>query len=254
MDYVSVEEARHLPGLRLILTAGVPGPWGESAKAIFAYKGIQYVAARQDAGEPNDVLQAWTGQNSAPVAVLDDEPPRCGWLEVLMLAERIAPEPALLPSDFEQRSLVIGLSRELAGERGLAWNRRLQMLAPGMQTDDPPEGVARMANKYGYSEPELESANQRIAEAMSYFTTRLRMQQRLQSDYLVGDSVTAVDFYLANFMAMLKPLPHEVNPMPEYMRTIYEMLPEPLVPLLSEELLAHRAMMYERYISLPLEF
>ncbi len=38
MKYLSVEEAIDMPGLRLVLTAGVPGPWGESAKAILAYK------------------------------------------------------------------------------------------------------------------------------------------------------------------------------------------------------------------------
>ena len=34
MDYVEIEDARKLSGLRLVLTPGVPGPWGESAKAL----------------------------------------------------------------------------------------------------------------------------------------------------------------------------------------------------------------------------
>ncbi len=42
MKYLSVEEAIDMPGLRLVLTAGVPGPWGESAKAILAYKGLAF--------------------------------------------------------------------------------------------------------------------------------------------------------------------------------------------------------------------
>ena len=33
--WLSVEEGKALGGLRLVLTAGVPGPWGESAKACF---------------------------------------------------------------------------------------------------------------------------------------------------------------------------------------------------------------------------
>ena len=28
MDYKEVEEVRQLPGLKLVLTVGVPGPWG----------------------------------------------------------------------------------------------------------------------------------------------------------------------------------------------------------------------------------
>ncbi len=30
-EYLDVAEARDLPGLRLALTVGVPGPWGEVA-------------------------------------------------------------------------------------------------------------------------------------------------------------------------------------------------------------------------------
>jgi glutathione S-transferase len=254
MQYVSVEEARALGGLRLVLTAGVPGPWGESAKAILAHKDIDYVPVYQEAGGANDALQAWTGQNSAPVAILDDEPPRSSWLDLLLLAERLAPEKPLLPDDLEQRALIIGLSRELAGERGLAWNRRLFMIAPLMQLPEPPEMVARMGAKYGWSEAELVLAAGRIQACLEYFTTRMRMQRRLQSDYVVGAEITAVDFYLANFVAMFKPLSHAVNPMPDYMRRSYEDLPESQQAWLSEELLAHRAMMYQRHIALPLDF
>ena len=32
--WIDVETARTAPGLRLVLSAGVPGPWGESAKGI----------------------------------------------------------------------------------------------------------------------------------------------------------------------------------------------------------------------------
>lgn len=254
MDYLSVEEAMPLSGLRLVLTAGVPGPWGASAKAILAHKGIDYVPVLQAAGGANAALQVWTGQNSAPVAMLDEEAPRSGWLDLLLLAERLAPEQSLLPAELEQRALVIGLSGELAGERGLAWNRRLFMLAPLMQLPEPPENVARMAAKYGWSEAELVLAGQRIQSCLEYFTIRLRMRHKLQSDYLVGTELTAVDIYLANFIAMFKPLPHGDNPMPDYMRRSYEDLPESQQAWLSEELLAHRDMMYQRHIALPLDF
>jgi glutathione S-transferase len=254
MDYIDVDEARKLSGLRLVLTADVPGPWGESAKAILAYKRIDYVAVRQEVGEANQALQDWTGQNSAPVAMLDDEPARTSWLDLLLLAERLAPELPLLPDDLEQRALVIGLSRELAGERGLAWNRRLFMIAPLMQLPEPPEMAQRMGAKYGWSERELELAEARIQASLKYFTTRLRMQARLQSDYLVGGAVTAVDIYLANFMGMFNVLPPESNPMPEYMRATYEKVPESLQTFISDELLDHRDMMYQRHITLPLDF
>ncbi len=38
--WLSVDEGKAADGLRLVLTSGVPGPWGEAAKAIFHVKGI----------------------------------------------------------------------------------------------------------------------------------------------------------------------------------------------------------------------
>ena len=44
MEYLSVAEARHLPGLRLVLTASVPGPWGQAAKAVLGFRSVGYAA------------------------------------------------------------------------------------------------------------------------------------------------------------------------------------------------------------------
>jgi hypothetical protein len=41
------------------------------------------------------------------------------------LAERLAPQPSLLPVDVMQRALMIGLSHEICGEIGIGCNRRL---------------------------------------------------------------------------------------------------------------------------------
>ena len=54
MKYLSVEQGIALPDLRLVLTRGVPGPWGEAAKAIFYVKKIPYVKVAQIAGENDD--------------------------------------------------------------------------------------------------------------------------------------------------------------------------------------------------------
>ena len=110
MKYLSVGEARDCPGLRLVLTEGMPGPWAEAAKAVLNFKGIEFIPVAQKAGEANEDLLDWTGQTTAPVAVLDNEPVRYTWLDILMLAERLAPLPALLPSDLEARALVLGLT------------------------------------------------------------------------------------------------------------------------------------------------
>ncbi len=254
MDYVTVAAAKDTPGLRLVLTAGVPGPWGESAKSILAYKGLGYTPVLQEGGGENRELFEWTGQNSAPVAVYEDLPPACHWLDLLMLAERLAPEKPLLPEDPGQRAQAIGLSALLAGADGFAWQRRLQMFAPMMAMEEPPEMIARMAHKYGWSEAASAQATQRMLGICGELDRVLGAQQARNCEYFMGENVTAVDFYWANFAGMIKPLGPEDNPMPDYMRATYERVDAATAACLTPRLEAHRDMMYQRHIALPLDF
>ncbi len=257
-EYLGVEEAEQCSGLRLVLTAGVPGPWGESAKGIFHAKKIPYVKVRQSGGQVNEELRAWTGHDNAPQAVWNDEPARTGWTEILMLAERIAPEPALLPEDAADRAMVFGLSSELCGEGGFGWMRRLLLFDPIMKLpEEPPnpmrEMVARMASKYGYGEAAVARASSRAASILRLFSDRLAAQKAAGRDYLVGDSLTAVDIYWAAFAALVEPLPHELCPMPEMLRASYSMLTDEVVAALDPALLAHRDRVYERHLELPID-
>lgn len=255
MNYLSIAEARVAPGLRLVLTAGVPGPWGEAAKAILAHKGIAYLPVAQEGGGENAELQAWTGQNSAPVAVYDDLPPVCHWLDLLMLSERLAPQKPLVPSAASERAEVLGLSALLAGVDGFAWNRRLQMFAPMLALDEPPEMIARMAHKYGWSDEAHAASTAKIAAISAHLDLKLAQQDKTQqSAYFVGSSVTAVDFYWANFVGMIFPLGAAVNPMPDYMRATYEGADQATKDCITPRLLAHRDMMYDQHIALPLDF
>jgi hypothetical protein len=82
MKYLTVDEARDIPGLVLVLTAHMPAPWGESAKAIFKARNVPFVPVEQVAMGPNAELCAWTGGvRNAPIAMLDDNPPVHGWLD-----------------------------------------------------------------------------------------------------------------------------------------------------------------------------
>jgi hypothetical protein len=254
MDYLTVKQARDKPGLRLVLTEGMPGPWAEAIKSVLAYKKLAFVAVAQYPGAANEDLQDWTGQTSAPVAIYGEEAPRSSWLDQLLLAERLAPAPAVLPLQLEQRALVLGLCHEIAGENGLGWNRRLHMLAPALRADDPPEPMQRMGAKYGWSEQALAAADNNIGDCLDYFSDRLRTQAANKSDYLVGDVVTAADFYLANFMGIFRPLPETMNPMPAVLRHIYSQVIPSLEGYISAELLRHRDHMYEHYIQTPLDF
>lgn len=254
MKYLSVEEAIDAPGMRLVLTAGVPGPWGEAAKSMFAYKGIEYTAVFQEGAGENEALLRWTGQTSAPVAVYEDLPPACHWFDLLMLAERIAPAKPLVPVNSAERVDVLGLSALIAGMDGFGWHRRLQLLAPMMQMDEPPQAIARMARKYGWSEQAHTAATSRLQAISAELDSRLAQQQARGRDYFVGDAVSAADFYWANMAGLIKPLGHEDNPMPDYMRDTYESSDADTRACLTPRLEAHRDRMYQRHIALPLVF
>ena len=79
VEYVDLEEARNRDGLRMVVVPGVPSPWGEAAKGILRVKRIAYAAVRLD--PTSDVMAAWTGERSGPVAIYGHEAPRSGWAD-----------------------------------------------------------------------------------------------------------------------------------------------------------------------------
>ena len=139
MQYRSFEEVAGHPGLRVVLVKGMPSPWGQAAKTIFEIKGLDYVVAPWLLGEPNDDIVAWGGEASAPIVAWAKEKPISRWIDILHLAERLAPKLSLIPTDATQRALMIGLSHEICGEMGIGWNRRLQLFAPAYASGNPLE-------------------------------------------------------------------------------------------------------------------
>jgi len=255
--YIEVEEAKRLPGLRLVLTAGVPGPWGEAAKGLFDVKGVPYARVRQVGGDPNEALHEWTGSDNAPIAVYESEAPRSGWADILHLAERLAPKPSLVPAAPHERVMMFGLLHEIAGENGFAWLRRLMLLHPLLANlpDEPPAGLApiiRMGGKYGYSSTAAEAAPARIVEILGFLATTLERQREAGRSYLVGDSLSAADIYWATFAAMLEPLPEEQCAM-GFMRKQYTLTPASGISF-DRALLDHRDFIYREHLTLPLDF
>ena len=207
--YVSVEEAINRGGVRMVVVGGVPSPWGEAAKGVLHIKALEWVAVRLAYdGEP---LKEWTGQRNGPVLIYENERPRNGWAEILLLSERLAPKPSLLPADPTERALVFGLAHEICGEAGLGWSRRLQLVHSGLQNARGfPERVSRyLGKKYGYSPKAGVAASARVAELAAMLVARLKAQRQAGSRYYVGNSLTAVDVYSATFAAMFDPLPPE---------------------------------------------
>jgi glutathione S-transferase len=251
-EYISVEEAMQRGGLRMVVVGNIPSPWGEAAKGILHIKRIEWAAVRLV--YDSDSLNEWAGQRTAPVAIYERERPRAGWAEILLLAERLAPAPRLLPKDPAERALVFGLAHEICGEAGLGWSRRLQMVHAGLQNGGGfPERVAKyLAKRYGYTPDASAAAGPRVAELLRMLAARLKAQQQNGSRYYVSRALTAVDVYSATFMALFRPPAPEQCQMDAATRAAFEMRDAQTDAALDPILLEHRDMMYRDYLELPL--
>lgn len=251
-QYVSVEEAVGRGGLRMVVVGGVPSPWGEAPKGILHIKGIEWVAVRLV--YDSDTLKTWAGQRSGPIAIYENERPRHGWAEILLLAERLAPSPSLLPANPADRALVFGLCHELCGEAGLGWSRRLQLIQAGLdKAGGFPAPVAKyLAGKYGYSPEAAAAAGPRVVALLGMLAARLKAQRAAGSPYYVGRSLTAVDVYSAVFAAMFRPLPHAQCAMDAGVRAAFELSDAETSAALAPILFEHRDTMYATHLELPL--
>lgn len=252
VHYVELEEAKSADGLRMVVVARVPSPWGEAAKGIFHVKRLPWLAVRHDAKDP--ALQAWTGRPDAPVVFYDDEPPRSGWAEILLLAERLAPSVSLVPNAADARADMFGLAHEILGQEGLVWHRRLQLVHAGLAGDGGfPKPVAQyLSAKYGYRAAEANTYSDRLARLLALFAERLHSQAAVDSHFYIGSTVTAVDIYSATAMALLSPLPPEQCDMHPGTRAAFETVTDSTAVEVDPILLDHRDRLYADYLELPL--
>ena len=260
LKYATIAEAKTMSGLRLILGAAtVPGPWREACKGMFYVKGIPYTpvaSAGQDGSQR--YLVEWTAQTSAPVAIWNDERPRSTWLEQLYLAERLQPEPALIPANADDRVLMFGLINEIAGENGLGWQRRHLLIehnASNPATDQRTRDFwRRFGGKYLFSEEAAAAAPARVASTLKFLADRLDRQKARGSNFLVGDKLTAADIYWATFAALIRPMPPEWCPMATSFREMYTEKNPLIVAATEPSLMDHRDFIYREYLELPVVF
>ena len=256
-EYIEVAEAVDQPGMRLALSAGVPGPWGESAKSIFDLKGIQYLRVRQLGGGGNDALREWTGRDNAPVAVYNDEPARDGWSDILALAERLAPANSLIPEGFDDRTRMFGLCHAICSPFGFGWNRRTLLLAPmyGDGVPAPAQEIGRrLGDKYGFSQDAVKTAKPQVITFLRGLSAQLLAQREAGSPYLIGDALTAADIYWACFAALLEPMSEQQCAMSPMLRAGYTVTDPEILDAADPILLEHRDAVYAKHLQLPMEF
>jgi hypothetical protein len=250
-EYIGVDAAIARDGLRMVVVGAVPSPWGEAAKGFFHIKRLPWVATRLV--YDSDSLATWAGQLSAPVAAYHDEPRRSGWREILLLAERLAPEPALLPATPAERDRVFELAEKFCAPNGFGWMRRLQLIHAGLsRTGGFNERIAGyLGQKYGYTPEAGAAAAGRTRQLLGDFASILRTRRAAGKEYYL-DTLSAVDVYSATFMALFKPLPEADCAMHPAARAAFEWLDPETAAALDPILVEHRDMMYARHLELPL--
>jgi glutathione S-transferase len=257
VSYLSPAEAIAHRGLRLVSVQGVPSPWSQAAKTIFEIKGLDFVMTQLIVAGANEEIVAWSGQNSGPVVAWGDEAPINKWADILYLAERLAPEPALIPENARDRSTMFGLSNELFGELGVGWNRRLQIVEALMDDSQPPyfqEVATILGKKYRYNKEDTEAAPARLVDSLKLFGKQLEEQRTKGSSFLVGDRLSAADIYFVAVMNLLAPLPREQCALPDELRPFYVAADPNIVSALSPILLDHRHRIFDAYFRSPMEF
>jgi hypothetical protein len=256
LRFVGLEEARQARGLRLVLITALPSPWSEGARALVALKGLDALAVDFRPGDA--ALTAWTGVPNAPVVLLDDEPPASGWEDILALAERLRPDPALVPAAPPTRARFFAWMHALLDPSGLAACRRQLVVHESLRPDEPgrvrrgfPPGLARgLAARYGYDPDRLPEARDRLIAGLADLDAALDASARGGSPYILGE-LTALDPYVAATIATLAPLPDEVHPIAPILRPALEYLDPAIAGAVTARLLAHRDLVYATHIHEP---
>lgn len=254
MKFLSVADVIKRSGLRLVLVQGAPSPWSQAAKAMLEYKGLEFATAPQIPGGDNNDLVAWAGVNSGPVLAWNEGRPLNRWNDILFLLERLAPHRPLVPDAPAERVQLMGLSYEICGELGLGWNRRLSLFRPAMQSGQAPSSVHAMSRKYGYNESDVAAANLRQIAMLELLASVLKAQHAKGSEFFVGHSLSAVDFYWAAFCNIFAALPQELCPMTPSTRAMFEAVDPQVLAALDPVLLEHRDRILRAHFKLPMEF
>lgn len=259
MQYVSVAEAKKMRGLRLVLSTHVPGPWGESAKALFNARKVAFTPVEQIIFAQNNELCEWTGGiRNAPIAMWDDDLPVHGWLDLVMLAERLGSGPSLLPATSADRALALGLSAELCAPWGFGWMRRLLIFEKNYEGKEPhelPPELAATLRAYGYSRAAMAPARRRIEDILGNLADQIERQNSAGSRYFVGKEPSAIDYHWACFSQMVAPLDAARQPnIPDWLVEKYSDIDAGIAQALRPSLIAHRDMIFQDHIGLPLDF
>jgi glutathione S-transferase len=252
MTFVDLDVALAGPGLRLVILADVPSPWSQAALAILRYKKLSFMCARARAVDSQ--FQMWRGSRNLPALLMDGQPIRTGWAEILAFAESLEREPALVPSDPDERIRVIGLCHELMSEGGLLWCARVLAIDAGLSSAGR-EGFSLpaaqyLAPRYGWTPSSAPGATAHAREVLAFLETELAHKD---GPFYSGNSITALDLYSAAAMNALVPLPDTHCHMAASFRAAFTWMGRALGDGITPALLAHRDRVISEFLEVPIE-
>jgi len=255
LTYVDLETARAARGVRMVVASALPSPWSEAAKGLFHVKQIPALAVRSLRITPD--VKAWTGADSVPVVLFDDEPPLTGWAEIIALAERLGGRVPLVPAEPAMRARLFDLLNDLAGEGGLAWSNRLLMIDGGLRSEGRegfPLPVAQyLAPKYKHAPDCAAPARARVAEVLAQLDRALAAARAAGHRYLLGDTLTALDIYTATFLTPITGVTEAECPaMRAPLRPAFTHVQREVGSLLSAELAAYRRFIHDEHLGWPI--
>jgi len=258
LEYKNVKEARPMRGIRLALSKGAPGIWGQAARKMLEYKELPYVPVAQYVGEPNEELVAWTGLRNAPVLVHNDEPPISRWQDLVVFVDKLKPAPPIQAQDSRARVLLYGIINELAGEWGYGWCGRLMIFQAlkrmkSAAGEAVPESTKMLLAQYGYSDEAAAIAPERCATILRMLSAQLHDQRNAGSDFLVGSEVTAADIYWACFSNLLEPWPEWACDVAPELRPSRRPTHPSILAARDPILIEHRDNMFRKYLR-PITF
>ncbi|MDC0068856.1 hypothetical protein OAL10_08715 [Gammaproteobacteria bacterium] len=250
MEYQEINEVINADGLRIVLVQGFPSPWGQAAKAMMEYKSLNYTAGALKARGENAAIVNWAGVNSAPVVAWNRETPLNRWDDILVLLERLAPDKPLVPEAQSTRVQFFGLAHTICDQLGFGWNRRLEGIHAGVEAGIAP---GPFGEKYGYNKNDGEQARQRSIHFLRYLTNTLKSQKKKGSNYIIGDTLTAVDFYWAAFSNLAAIQSPEDCPLAPEIRTRFERVAPEVSAAVDPILIEHRDRIMHTYFKMPME-
>ena len=110
-----------------------------------------------------------------------------------------------------------------------------------------------MAEKYGYDDASGAAAARRSIALMQHLAATLHAQQARGSAYLIGDSLTAADFYWAAFSNLVLIQSPQECPLAPEVRPMFEHTSPEVAAAVDPILIAHRDRIMRAHFRLPME-